>query len=278
MKHNKTTIDMIYNGSNISINRIQEESQGNKTAIILHGMALYGDYYFDAIEYLPDDYSNYYFIDMLNHGNSDGRKGFLPSKNTVTEILDHAFNQIMMMEGMSKIDMVVGESMGGIFALYYTLKYSPNKFNNAVIFSAPLKIQYTNFIDPKYINILYYYLFARDRLVVPIKEMNRKLVKDASLLERIYNDTLVPQHININYLLTLKGMIKYILSHYSKLDLNLLLIYGANDAISNTNKICNIFNQLNNAEVVILKEKPHAIFWDKTNDYKNMIKRWLSGQ
>lgn len=269
------TINLDYNGKTICLNKFQN-GQNGKIAVILHGMVLYGDYYHNAIDYLPPDYTDFYFIDMLHHGHSGGEKGILPNQDTIMLILDFVFDYILKNEKVSKIDLIMGESMGGIFALHYLLNnpipYSPY----VVIFSTPLKINYLNFIDFKNINLVGNFLFSRDKLVVPVKELNKELIDDSILWNKINSDTLVPNLVNVNYLLTLKKMIKFINRNYSKLDMNILFIYGEYDAISNARKIEKKNAKYDNLKTIVLEDQPHAIFWNTNNNYKNVIGNWLN--
>jgi pimeloyl-ACP methyl ester carboxylesterase len=269
------SLNLDFKGKRIVVNKFQTAQDG-KCAVILHGMAIYGDYYFDAINYLPSEYTNFYFIDMLHHGHSDGEKGFLPNKDTIVEILDFTLDYILVSENIPKIDLILGESMGGIFALYYLLnehKFTPT---NLVIFSTPLKINYNNFIDINNINLVSNFLFSRNKLVVPIKELNKQLVEDQILLKKIELDTLVPDRVNINYLLTLKEMINHINRNFSKITIKSLFIYGEFDAVSNTSKIVKRNKKYKNIKTIVFKDQPHAIFWNKQNDYLGYITKWLN--
>jgi pimeloyl-ACP methyl ester carboxylesterase len=276
MEKTVKTIQLNFGENKISITKIHVKGNGDKCAVLLHGMGLYSDYYFDAIDYLPSEFSTIYFIDMLNHGLSSGKKGFLPDQDTIVKVLDFTFDYILKNEKIHNIDLLIGESMGGIFALYYLLQTPDVNIPNIIIFSTPLIVKYFNFIDLRNIKLIPYYLFAREKLIVPIKKLNHQLVEDKKLLDRIKNDKMVPDLININYLITLKGMISEINKNYSKLNKNILFFYGEFDAISNAKKIAEKNSRLSNVRTIVLKDQLHAIFWNKNNEYKNQIDEWLN--
>lgn len=265
-----------FEGYSIHITKITTKPSG-KSAVYLHGMCMYGDYYHNLIDFLPDDYANFYFIDMPNHGRSSGEKGFLPDSTTIVNSIDFCISSIKQKDRLDHIDLISAESMGGIFALYYLLKRDPETANRYLIFGAPLfpnwSFFFTNLKQPE---SSYCALFAKDKMVLPVKTLLGEMTRNAVVYKQIKNDPLVPQFANINYLLTIHKMARAINSSFGKISKNILFFYGEEDAICNLKKIRQQNQPMKNIKTIFIPKEYHSMFWADKDNYKLPIKEWLS--
>jgi alpha-beta hydrolase superfamily lysophospholipase len=275
MGQTQTAMDLKYEGRSIHITKISTHPSG-KSVVVLHGMCMYGDYYHCITDYLPDDYANFYFIDMANHGRSSGEKGYLPDPNTILNILDFSISEIKKTDQLEHIDLIVGGSMGGIFALSYLLNRDQEANTKYLIFGAPLYVKYDFLMNVKQPRYLYDLLFARNKLVLPVKVLIWELIKDSVKYEQILKDSLIPPFVNFNYPLTIKKMTRNINSNIDKLSKDVLFFYGGQDAISNVKKIVKQNQKLKTVKTIVLPNKPHSIFWTEKDAFVVPIKNWLS--
>lgn len=269
-------MELDFEGYSIHITKITTKPSG-KSAVYLHGMCMYGDYYHNLIDFLPDDYANFYFIDMPNHGRSSGEKGFLPDSTTIVNSIDFCISTIKKEDRLDRIDLISAESMGGIFALYYLLKRDPESNNRYLIFGAPLfpnwSFFFTNLKQPE---SSYCALFAKDRMVLPVKTLLGEMTRNSEVYKQIKNDPLVPQFANINYLLTIHKMAREINSSFGTISKNILFFYGEEDAICNLKKIRQQNQPMKNVKTIFIPKEYHSMFWADKDTYKPPIKEWLS--
>jgi len=270
--HTDMTLD--FRGYSIHITKIETKPSG-KSVVNLHGMCMYGDYYKALIEFLPEDFAKFYFIDMPNHGRSSGERGFLPDEKTILDIIDFTISAIKEKDKLAQIDLIAGESMGGIFALYYLLNRDSEANDKYLIFGAPLYLKYEFIFDPKLAKYLHFLLFSKEELVVPVIDYYPSLIKDPYICKQMLFDSLIPKYVNFNYLLTINKMSEKVNSNFGKISKKVLFFYGEQDSISNVKKIVKRNEAWKNVQTIVLPKLPHSIFWTDKDFFKAQIEDWL---
>lgn len=267
-------MDLNYNGNSIHVTKLETRPSG-RTAVVLHGMCMYGDYYHCLSEYLPDDFARFYFIDMVNHGRSSGPRGYLPDSNEVLNILDFAVESIKREDRLPKIDLMVGASMGGIFALSYLLNRDREASGKYLIFGAPLYLNYDFFLHLRQPKYLYAMLFAKDKPVLPVKILIRELVSDTAIFKHFQSDSLIPTLVNFRYVLTVHQLTRNILKNYGKITNDILFIYGEKDAITNVKRMVRRNRSLKSVETIVVPKRPHSVLWTDKVAFVGAIREWL---
>jgi len=273
MTADRTDMKLDFEGYSIHITKITTKPSG-KSAVYLHGMCMYGEYYHGLIDLLPDDYANFYFIDLPNHGRSSGEKGFLPDSTTIVNCIDFALS---VLKQKDHIDLISAESMGGIVALYYLLKRDQETNSKYLIFGAPLFPNWGFFFRKlKQPEATYCALFAKDRMILPVKKLLGEMTRNSVVYQQIQKDKLVPEFANINYLLTIHKMAREINSSFGTISKDILFFYGQEDAICNLKKIRKQNKPMKNVKTIFIPKEYHSIFWADKDNYKQPIKEWLS--
>jgi len=267
---------LIFEGYSIHITKISTKPAG-KTVVYLHGMCMYGAFYHDMVELFPDDFANFYFIDLPNHGRSSGKKGHLPNANTILNCLDFTISTIKKEDQLDQIDLISAESMGGIVALYYLLKRDPEKTNKYLIFGAPIYLNWSYFMtDLKQPQSTFWAMFARNKMVLPVKALLGDMTRNSDVYKQIQNDGLVPENANFNYLMPIYQMSRVLTASFGSISKDILLFYGEKDAICNLKKIKKLIRPMKNIQAIVIPDEFHSICWADPENYKGSIREWLS--
>lgn len=276
MAVDKTDILLDFGGYSIHITKISTKPSG-KSAVYLHGMCMHGAYYHGLIDLLPDDYANFYFIDLPHHGCSTGEKGSLPNKNILLNSIDFSISAIKKKDRLDHIDLISAESMGGIFALYYLLKRDPEAANKYLIFGAPLYLNWSFFFtNLKQPESSYWAMFAREKMVLPVKALLGEMTRNSLVYKQIQKDSLVPDCANFNYLLPIYQMSREINSSIGAISKDILFFFGEEDAICDLKKIKMLLEPVKNFKTINIPKEYHSIFWADKEHYQQPIKEWLS--
>lgn len=273
----KKTTDrtLIFEGYSIHVTKISTKPTG-KTVVYLHGMCMYGAFYHGLVDLFPDDFANFYFIDLPNHGRSSGEKGHLPDANTILNCVDFSISTIKKEDQLDQIDLISAESMGGIIALYYLLKRDPETANRYLIFGAPIYLNWSFFMtDLKQPQSTFWALFAREKMVLPVKALLGDMTRNSVVYKQIQNDSLVPEFANFNYLMPIHQMARAIVSSFGSISKDILLFYGEKDAICNLKKISALIQPMKNIQSIFIPEEFHSICWADPENYKGAIREWL---
>lgn len=276
MPETRTETTLLFEDYTIHLTKINTQPQG-KSVLYLHGMCMHGAFYHGLVDMLPDDFANYYFIDLPHHGRSSGRKGFFPDKTTMVNCIDFAVKSILQNDGLQEIDLISAESMGSIVALYYLLMRDQAVQNKYLLFGAPLRLNWWFFVtDLKQPQTTWSALFDRDKMILPVKDLLGDMTRNAEVYEHIRKDSLVPEHANLNYILTIHGMLRVINARFRTITKEILFFYGENDAIANLKKIVKQTNGKENIRTIVVPNEFHSMFWADKDTYKPSIADWLN--
>lgn len=72
--------------------RVAEPKEPKYVLIFIHGISLYGKYYYHFLKNLSDDGIKVYFLDLRGHGNSEGRRGDSPNEDTFVKDLQSFYS------------------------------------------------------------------------------------------------------------------------------------------------------------------------------------------
>lgn len=271
-----TDTTLNFEGYTIHVTKICARPTG-KSVVYLHGMCMHGEFYHGLVDMLPDDFAHFYFIDLPHHGRSSGKKGFFPDKTTMVNSIDFVVESIKQRDGLQQIDLISAESMGSIVALYYLLMRDRAVQNKYLLFGAPLWLNWWFFVtDLKQPHTTWSALFNRNKMILPVKDLLGDMTRNATVYEQIRKDHLVPEFANLNYILTIHGMLRAIHSEYKAISKEILFFYGENDAIANLKKIRKKNKGMKNIRTIVVPDEFHSMFWANTDTYKPSIADWLS--
>lgn len=276
MPETRTDTTLSFEGETIHVTKISTRPVG-KSVVYLHGMCMHGEFYHGLVDMLPDDFAHFYFIDLPHHGRSSGRKGYFPDKTTMVNSIDFAVTSIKQMDGLQQIDLISAESMGGIVALYYLLMRDKDAQNKYLLFGAPLRLNWWFFVtDLKQPQTTFSALFNRNKMILPVKKLLGYMTRNAEVYARIRKDELVPEFANLNYILTIHGMLRVINARFHTINKDILFFYGENDAIANLKKIMKQNKGKENIRTIVVPDEFHSMFWADKDTYKPSIEAWLN--
>lgn len=273
----RTDTTLSFEGYTIHLTRICARPNG-KSVLYVHGMCMYGEFYHGLLDLLPDDFANFYFIDLPHHGRSSGRKGFFPDKSKMVDCIDFAIESIKKRDGFQQFDLISAESMGSIVALYYLLLRDKAPSCKYLLFGAPLRLNWWFFVtDLKQPQTTWSALFDRDKMILPVKDLLGDMTRNAEVYAQIRADKLVPEYANLNYILTIHGMLRVINARFHTISRDILFFYGEKDAIANLKKIRKQIQGKENIRTIVVPEECHSMFWADKETYRPSILDWLNG-
>ncbi len=104
--------------------------------VIIHGLGVHSGLFGNIVDHLlPQNYAIYSF-DLRGHGRSLGQRGYINSWDEYRGDLD-AFLNLIKQQNSGSACFVLGNSLGGIVALDYALRF-PHRIKGVIAMGAPL--------------------------------------------------------------------------------------------------------------------------------------------
>lgn len=238
----------------------------NTTIIITHGIAEYSKSYDQLANYLKDKGFNVVTYDLIGHGKTKGKKGYINSYEDTLNSLD-----LLVKEAYKKSEKVFlyGHSMGGIITNLYA---SSNNIDGVIITASPtkmLKALKPLVIVPKF---LINNLKIKTDFSDPNLTHNYKYIKDEHDLDYFYFKT-------VNEVV-IKGL-KELNKQFKSYKTPILMIYSKSDKSVPIEMAHHMFNNIKSIdkELIIYENSFHNIHLDIEKDklyedvYNWLIKR-----
>ncbi len=203
--------------------------------VLIHGLGEHCNRYGHVAKFFNDHGIAVFALDHLGHGNSSGKRGHIPSFETVNEYISALIE--WSKETVPDIPVILyGHSMGGNMVLYYALSHQNNLTIAGVISTSPglgvgEPIPPLKLAAAKVMNIILPSMTLDNGLDVENLSQNPKVVqayKDDPLVHPMVSTRLAMELIN-------KG--DWIISHANQFPLPLFLALGGKDHIVDAQKI-----------------------------------------
>lgn len=246
--------------------RIAEPKETKHVLIFIHGISLYGRYYYPFLKELSDYGIKIYFLDLRGHGNSEGRRGDSPEEKTLVKDLLLFYNFVRE-ENNNVPVYLAGHSMGA--GLILKLVYHENlKPQGLILISGGLPIEKVHQnndllkIKPmsKFFSFMAY-IFPHFRII------------GWDLPEEI-NDPLIVN--NYSYMFFRSAFPSNIKEIWEKLNLPILSIVGDKDEFYPSEEVLKVYEiyKDNKRKFILLKDSNHIDVIIKSPLY---IKEWILG-
>ncbi len=166
--------------------------------------------------------------DWRGHGNSEGKRGHVPSMEAVLNDIDRLLEEARHRYEGSPL-YLYGQSLGAIMVLYYSLKRKPH-INGVIATSPALRSS----LDEQPVKIMAARVLGS---VIPGLTLNSGLVpdqlsRDIATVQAYINDPLVHYRLSLGFARKLLDARRWTLEHAAEFALPLLLMHGKADNIA----------------------------------------------
>ncbi len=245
----------------------------DKLLVITHGYGEHQGYYVDFANYFSAKGFAVCTYDLRSHGNSDGKRGHVPSfelflddLGNVIEFANKEFGNIPVY--------LFGHSMGGSIVLNYLLRSSQENIVNTVISSPWLKLAF----EPPKFKLL---LAKIGKKLFPAFVMKgeldpESLSRDSEFVSRFIEDPLTYDKISPGYFSTIREYGLFALANAKKLKYPILMSHGSDDNVTssdasklfckNVGDLCQ-YKLWNDYKHVVFSEKDKNLIFDYYYDY-----------
>ena len=232
---------------------------------IIHGLGEHSSRYDSFAKYFCKRGYGVYSIDLIGHGNSEGKRGHINNFKKLINDSEEMFINIRK-ENLNIPMVMFGHSLGGCIALNYLCENQSKEINLAIISSPWLK---TVLEPPKFI------LYIQKILVglFPSLTLNNRLnpydlSKDTDIVKKYIEDPLVHNRISLKMFSEVNKAITQIENDSKKINIPILFVHGKKDKIISFKGTENISNKINKSKFILYE----SIFHEPHNDLeKNKV-------
>jgi lysophospholipase len=228
--------------------RAHEASAPRAALVIIHGLGDHSGRYDDFAARMAVVGISAYAMDLRGHGNSEGRRGHVPSFDVFLQEVDRFRREVEGLAGHNIPIFLLGQSMGGLIALRYMEEYS-GAFRGAVICSPWLA---TAMRVPRWKSIVAP-LMARLAPALPFRHgLDPALLsRDPVVADAYRNDSLVQPIITPRTFSEVSHAMGEALQRSDRIRAPLLFLMGDADGIVDTNRTLSFARSLAAPDITI---------------------------
>ncbi|RLG55266.1 MAG: alpha/beta hydrolase [Candidatus Hydrothermarchaeota archaeon] len=193
----------------------------------VHGLAEHGGRYGHIGRFFASKGYSFYIADNRGHGKSSGERGYIDKFYDFIEDLDNFITKVLSWEKREQI-ILFGHSMGGLIALYYTLKF-PEKVK-AIIVSGPSLLPGES-LKSWTITILKIISIIYPKYKPNIRVDPTLLTHDEEVVKEYVEDPLVFKEFTIRLGVEILKAGEYVLKNAHKIKKPILILHGSEDKI-----------------------------------------------
>jgi lysophospholipase len=256
-------------------------SSSDRVVIVLHGIGYQSGPYKVIADALNPQGMDVYALDARAHGLSCGRRGYIGTPAEVAADVS-AIVQFVHNERLDAKIYLLGESMGGAYALNYVRKNSAEL--RGLIFLAPaLGLNKHQVFQIRNMSLLPYFLFAHRAAKVSLTGKRlEESSRDPQFIAERRTDPLAYKKISFGYLWDIKRLVKNWKSEIApNLDLPMLIVQGGKDAIV-SRKDCKLLAQIkathgiDDRQYKLFPRTRHTTLWDPdTPEILKFVTQWI---
>lgn len=196
---------------------------------IVHGLGDHSGWFSNLINHFVSKKYAVITFDLRGHGRSEGKRGHIPSYNTVLDDIDILYN-LSQKHFEDKSVFLYGHSFGGNLVLNYILHRHP-KVTGVITTSPWLKL----YEEPS--NLKFKFISLLDRIRPDFSLANgvvdaSNLSHNLELQNAYTNDPLVHNYVSARLFISTHNAGLWALENASSFDVPLLLMHGSKDTIT----------------------------------------------
>jgi alpha-beta hydrolase superfamily lysophospholipase len=228
--------------------RTWEKPGARAALVVVHGLGEHSGRYAEFGERMATFGISTYAIDLRGHGNSDGRRGHVPSFDVFLQEVDRFRREV---EGLADFRMplfLLGQSMGGLIALRYQEEY-PTRFRGAIICSPWLA---TAMAVPRW-KVMASSALNRLAPALPFSHGLRAehLTRDADIVAAYRDDPLVHGTITPRLFAEVSAAMGLALQRSDRIAQPLLFLLGGDDRVVDTNRTVRFARSITAPDVTV---------------------------
>ncbi len=200
------------------------------TVCLIHGFGEHAGRYHHVAEVFNKHQLNLYGLDLIGHGRSDGRRGDIPSFQTLIEEVDLLLKKTNQDFPQLPV-FLYGHSMGGCVVSKYILsKDLPPMLNGALITSPWLRLIHP---APKFKLTMGKFLLNLGINISENANLNpENLSRDPQVAKDYKEDPLVHGMISARTFIEVSGAGEWVIANAHELDLPVLVAHGDDDQVT----------------------------------------------
>lgn len=203
------------------------EHAAKAVVLQVHGLGEHSGRYAHVAKTFGANGIGLYAFDHRGHGRSDGKRGHVPSYETLLEEIDLALVEVGTHFPLIPI-ILYGHSWGGNITLNYLIRRQP-KVLGAIVTDPWLHIPKVPALQEKMARIV-------NSLFPGLTQNNgidtKKLSKDPAVVTAYENDPLVHPKISVRTFVESDAAAQYALGNAAKISVPLLLMHGSEDEVT----------------------------------------------
>ncbi len=254
------------------------QSSPDFAVLVLHGIGLHGGPYKVFGDALNKAGVAVYALDTRGHGLSCGKRDQVPDQLTENRDIRSMIQFLKERHPQAKV-FLLGESMGGIFALNYA-KENDGNISGLILLAPAVSVARGQFFRIGNIPLLPYLFFCSDKPVVSLVDKRlTKSTRDEQFVIARRKDSLAYEKVSINYLREVGSAAK----NWEKLiaprvKIPTLIVQGEKDPIVSPKGSRRLFELLASTDKQFkpYQNIPHTLPWDpETPDVLETVCKWI---
>lgn len=241
-----------------------EQSIDSRVVLVLHGIGNHGAPYKVIAESFNRCGIDVYALDARGHGLSCGQRNRIPSAPTICADIEAIIGEIRQSRPGVRL-YLLGDSMGGVFALCYAACDGCD-LSGLILMAPAINVAPTQYFKTNNIRLLPYLLFLRRTPALNlVGERLEKGCRDTDFIERRRKDFLAYKKVSMEYLIGIGKLVKGWKSKMApRINVPSLIIHGGRDSIISPRGSRELFNSLGSKDkqLCIYDEVNHTILWD----------------
>ena len=253
----------------------------DRVVIVLHGIGYQSAPYKVIADALNPQGIDVYALDARAHGLSCGPRGYIGTPAEAAEDVS-SLVRLVKKERLGAKVYLLGESMGGAFALNYIRKNS-GELRGLILLAPALGLNQHQVFHIGNLGLLPYFLFARSAPKISL--MGKRLEessRDPQFIAERRTDPLAYKKVSFGYLWEIKDLVKNWKSEIApNLDVPTLIVQGGKDVIV-SRKDCQLLAQIKGTHGVddrqykVFPKTRHTTLWDPdTPEILKFVRQWI---
>ena len=202
---------------------------------LVHGLGEHSSRYQHLAEYYCEQGISVLSFDQRGHGRTQGKRGHILSYNLAMQDIKHFIAENRSRHPESR-HFLYGHSLGGAMALYYTLQEKAGITGTIV---TGLGLAPGDPLPPAKLALAKFMAKVAPSFTLPNGLDRNNLSRDREVIQRYIDDPLVHNQVSASLGMNLISRGAWMVENAARLDLPLLLMYGAKDHLVDQSAIHN---------------------------------------
>jgi alpha-beta hydrolase superfamily lysophospholipase len=249
--------------------------------VVLHGIGYQSGPYKVIADALNPQGMGVYALDARAHGLSCGRRGYLGTPVQVADDVSSIVRFVKNENPTAKV-YLLGESMGGAFALNYVREHS-DQINGLILLAPALAVNKHQLLKIGNLGLLPFLVFAhRTPVISLVGERLEESSRDPKFIAERRTDQLAYKKVSFGYLWDIKHLVRNWKSEVApNLSVPTLIVQGGKDVIV-SHKDCEILARTkpktgtSDRQYKVFPNARHTTLWDPdTPQILKFVRQWI---